>query len=166
MVLVNNNLKMIDAPHGCSRCCCCPCSCSCSCRRPVSSLPPRSGERSDAVEHVLFVLFITVDFHLTDSRSPSSPPAAIISTYKVAAAAARCLSIVAHRILYVDHTRKKWQKQKKREKEKEREVRWFGDLVDWLRLLYLRYCVPPDAGDSTLPYSSLAEIGYKYSKVP
>lgn len=23
--------------------------------------------------------------------------------------------------------------------------------------------MPPDAGDSTLPYSSLAEIGYKYS---
>lgn len=160
MVLVNNNLKMIDAPHGC-------CRCSCSCRRPVSSLPPRSGERSDAVEHVLFVLFITVDFDLTDSRSPSSPPAAIISTYKVAAAAARCLSIVAHRILYVDHTHEKSSRnRKKREKEKEREVRWFGDLVDWLRLLYLRYCVPPDAGDSTLPYSSLAEIGYKYSKVP
>lgn len=99
MVLVNNNLKMMDAPHGCSRCSCC-CSCSCS-------LPPRSGERSDAVEHVLFVLFITVDFDLTDSRSPSSPPAAMISTYKVAAAAARCLSIVAHRILYVNHTRKK-----------------------------------------------------------
>lgn len=139
MVLVNNNLKMIDAPHGC-----CRCSCSCSRRRPVSSLPPRSGERSDAVKHVLFVLFITVDFHLTDSRSPSSPPAAMISTYKVAAAAARCLSIVAHRILLCkSHTKKVAETEKEREKEKEREVRWFGDLVDWLRLLYLRYCVPP-----------------------
>lgn len=25
--------------------------------------------------------------------------------------------------------------------------------------------MPPDAGDSTLPYSSLAEIGYKYSSL-
>lgn len=148
MVLVNNNLKMIDAPHGCSRCSCC-CSCSCS-------LPPRSGERSDAVEHVPFVLFITVDFDLTDSRSPSSPPAAIISTYKVAAAAARSVSIVAHRILLCrSHTQKVAETEKEREKEKEREVRWFGDLVDWLRLLYLRYCVPPDAGDF-LPYLTVA----------